>query len=545
MSTPNPAQAEDLKQESVRAYALEKRGKEPWTSVYRSWHTEKGNGAEFVALAPPSYRSCALRGTSWDISIGDGAPAFCQWYEDGKPHTEYQRYPGRREGVEPLVVVQNHHGVKPRMLPQLTEEFRLFHNLWLDPNGNQAVKVCDDGTEEIVAELAHDTVRVRTKYLRQFQAARQVDLLLFIDSVVRFPDLDEHADYDALRENVAGEEFCYSFYAGTVPSGGVFSRFLAKRILPPPPVEKSGVWPFEREEEEYPDFIIAEDDVGDPVRYTCNPAELGDYFGANPDAPHYLTPVFFRRDVLQRYYEEPEKYAVDDGYLHCGGLWGMRLDNDHPQHVMVFLGDLGEYLPEAERSYWRTFNIPPTGHMSETVFRRSFLAQPTDPAAPDLQFKSAYLKFCSRWKETHGWDFFKPLHEADRHVLARLRVPLNESQPEFEDQLLSLTKLLVDSLNERELTKGLGGSEPGEKGISKLERWLEAHGYPDTKGATEYFRRLQRLRSYVSAHRKSSKYEDLLEKEDVDESPSQEIAKQLVIARDVLASVAAHFGIAV
>lgn len=210
---------------------------------------------------------------------------------------------------------------------------------------------------------------------------------------------------------------------------------------------------------------------------------------------------------------------------------------------MVFLGDLGRDLPGSERGYWRTFNISPVGHMSETVFRRSFLGEPANPKAPDLQFKSLYSRFCVRWKESRGWELFKPVHAADQHVLMRLRVPLNESQPEFEDQILGITKLLVDSLNERQLVKELGGSEEGEKGVSKLERWLTKQRYPEVERDVAFLRRLQRLRSQISAHRKGSNYEEMLEKEGVDQRLSREVVLQLVAACQMLEGLAAHLKI--
>ena len=35
------------------------------------------------------------------------------------------------------------------------------------------------------------------------------------------------------------------------------------------------------------------DENGKEIRHTCNPSCLSNYFGANPTAPHYLTPVYF------------------------------------------------------------------------------------------------------------------------------------------------------------------------------------------------------------------------------------------------------------
>src|SRR5207248_11179692 len=110
-------------------------------------------------------------------------------------------------------------------------------------------------------------------------------------------------------------------------------------------------------------------------------------FDRDPDhsIPHYLTPVHFRREVLGRYFDRPDRYRVDDGLLWCGTLWNLQIDNDHPDHVVVYLGDLGRDLPKAERPHWRLHNIPPDGPAeSETSFRRNRLAQWTDPASPDL-----------------------------------------------------------------------------------------------------------------------------------------------------------------
>ncbi|MEZ5431153.1 MAG: hypothetical protein R3F31_08240 [Verrucomicrobiales bacterium] len=35
------------------------------------------------------------------------------------------------------------------------------------------------------------------------------------------------------------------------------------------------------------------------------PGALANYFGANPDALNFLTPVFFRPEVLAKYYADP------------------------------------------------------------------------------------------------------------------------------------------------------------------------------------------------------------------------------------------------
>jgi hypothetical protein len=208
--------------------------------------------------------------------------------------------------------------------------------------------------------------------------------------------------------------------------------------------------------ESYQEFIIDTDPHGKSIKYTCNPDKLANYFGKNPDSPHYLTPVFFRPEVLSKYYAEPQKYSVEDGYLRCGGLWGLRIDNDHSDYLVVFLGDLGRDLSENEHSYWLSFNIPPEGRqISETNLQRSFLAEPTDPQKADLVFKHQYSRFRENFRKATGWDFFLPLHQDDEHFLTGLRLMGKDNQAEFDAQRIALTKILVDSINEKEIAKGL------------------------------------------------------------------------------------------
>ncbi|NEQ78718.1 MAG: hypothetical protein F6K23_40455, partial [Okeania sp. SIO2C9] len=155
------------------------------------------------------------------------------------------------------------------------------------------------------------------------------------------------------------------------------SHLIGKKLIPPFSLDSSEMWPFNgNAEKDYIDFIIGLDENGDSVKYSCNPHGLAKFFGANPDAPHYFTPVFFRREVLTKYYANPERYSVEDGYLRCQGLWGLRIDNNHDEYIVVFLGDLGVDLRSEERMYWRSYNVPPEGKISKTNFKRSFLAEP-------------------------------------------------------------------------------------------------------------------------------------------------------------------------
>ncbi len=267
----------------------------------------------------------------------------------------------------------------------------------------------------------------------------------------------------------------------------------------PPPQEESGICPWELLDDHFPEFIISEDVNGREVLHTCDQERLENYFGKNADAPHYLTPVFFRPEVLKRYYDDPFNYSVSDGRLSRANLWSVQIDNGMTDVVVMFLGDLGRDLPANHRDHWRSYNIPPYRALSEPMFRRSFLAQSAESANPEHMFKNAYQVLQRTWFDMRGWNIYRKPVGTETQILERVRVPLNDSDTEFEAQILDMAKLLVDLLDEAAVAQDL---EPvaNERGISKLKRRLELLGYPHAERDAAFLRQLQALRSRVAAH---------------------------------------------
>ena len=531
-----------LEQGDVRQ-AFESAGDGPWTVLYESRKEGDLDVLRWSMLAPPSLRRDILADINRLPVLDFGAPGFEQFSVGGYERTHYERF-GNDEGFEPLVIHRDHYGVRSPMRPELSEEFRLYHNLWTN-DGAKFLKVNADGSDELAAEIDSESVRVRTPLLRQFQAAKQLDLVLRISSYQYVHDPNEEVQFGEIVS--INDQNAVSLIIHVVDvmddRQRPCSALDGTKVVPAPHQEKAGGWPFDEHEEVYHEFIIDEDAVGEPIRHTCDPDQLANYFGKNPDAPHYLAWVFFRREVLKRYYDQPQRYSIRDGYLSCGSLWGIRLDNNRPDHIMVFLGDLGRDLPESQRTYWQTFNVAPTGSPSETLFRRAILGQWAEPQAPDLKFKSAYDRFNKKWHEQFGWALFKEPEPDDHHVLQQLRVPLDDSQPEFENQVMCLAKVLVDALNETDILKQLPNKVEDEKGISKLERWMSQEQYPSVERDIKFLRRLQRLRSKLTAHRKGSDYTQVLADAGVNDDSIQEVVTMLFDAERLLCGLASHFGI--
>lgn len=509
---------------------VERIGSDPWITIYSSSRTVEGNGGYFCALVDQKNVADVMNGESWDLMIGSGLPGFSQSYSGKKTVTKYHRF-GVRDGIEPLVFVRSFHGLKPQYV-ELAEEFRHFLNLYHDKHNDRYLRFNNSGDEEIVAEVSRGLVRVRTRPLRQFLAVRQMVLAVFFDSVV-FSAASAELVPQAERETyVVRPDIRYSFLVGDrTIDNRTFSRLVGKRLIFPLPIEECGMWPYEGKPKRHAEFIIGLDQDGKEVSCSCDPEKLANYFGKNKGAPHFLTPVVFRREVLKKYYEHPEKYEIDDGYLSCAGLWSLHLDNDSDDRVTVYLGYLGESLEYEEQLYWRSFNIPPFcdgKDVSDTTKRRAFGGEFVDPKAADLVFKSTLTNFHEQWEKHFGWDLIRPLREEDIHVFRKLHLPTTNSMAEFEDQLLGLTKLLVDSLHDKAIAKALGGALPDEKSIAKLERFLASKSYPATKRDIDFLRLLQDARSSLVAHRKGDSFKKVAEKLELSMKTPQEVFSALL-----------------
>lgn len=338
---------------------------------------------------------------------------------------------------------------------------------------------------------------------------------------------------------------CYGEFGGEINGHKTFSRLIGKRLIEPLPKTKSGFWGFaEEEQKKFVDFIIGVDKEGNEVVHTSNPDSLANYFGANPGAPHYLTPVHFRKEVLDKYYQKPGKYSVEDSILRCASLWSMTMDNHHDDRVVAWLGDLGRDLPHEEQLHWRSYNIPPAGGPSETFIRRQLLAQFAKSERPEHLFPQCYEKLKDVCEKILGWQLLLPLTAEDAHHFRAIRIPSTDEQKDFDDLVQSLTKILIDSLNQ----KALNALIPQEKvpdiknSIARLEAAFSACSVSDFEAHTEFLRKLQNLRSSGAAHRKGGNYRKIADEFQVDSQNLRTVfagilAKSLDVLRFFISTV--------
>lgn len=500
-----------------------------WVTVYKN----DKNFAIWCALLDDSAALIAANKDEWDFGMDDGRPCFIQTYHNDECITVYNPF-GGEHGIRPFIRIRDFNGAFKKYV-EVLEEFRLYHNLAED-KGSQCLFDFDSSGQKIeVVKITENTVSVKRKYLMKFQAATRLHFAIFIDSrrfsngfISSFSDDElstgqKHGLIRWKRDIVELErkDDCKSC-----------SILFAKIILDPPGIEKSGVWPFDHDPFKEVKFIIAIDKDGNEIEHTSDPQKIGE--------KKYLIPVYFRREVLSKYYEHSDRYQVSDGYLKCMDLWGLRIDNDLKEYVVVFLGDLCE-LPYDEKLYWRSCNITPQGEISKTNLIRNFGADFIDAESVDLTFRRKYENIIRDWKNINGWPLFLDLNEDDAHLINTIRIPGGDAQNELDEQILILAKLLIDSLNEKKLSENLESLKEGSKGIEKLQLFLEKTKFDDTERVIGFLRNLQNLRSQGSAHRKGAPYKKNISKIREDGKNNVDIfTDYLKKANDVIESLHRH-----
>jgi len=520
----------DLTFQDLQKEIKDNLGKTEWITVFSntSAHKDVDKGGFFSAFISNEKIKQVLKDYKWDLGIGSGLPGFCSHFENGKEITEYYRF--SENGIEPVVYWRTFHGAKEDYY-EISEEFRLYFDLFEDRKKTKNAKfihIDDNGDENEVISINENEVKIKLKYLKEFLAAKKMHLAIYFE-FMRFSQktLNELKQKE-IDDVIHDSDYIYSLCVRDSVIDDTKSQgwLMGKKLIAGLKDFKPDI--FGRSEEKYEDFIIGIDENGKEILHTCEGDKLANFFGKNPGAPQFLTPVFFRKEVLTKYYSNPEKYTVGDGYLYCKGIWDLRIDNNHPKYVIVFLGDLG-HLPSREQLYWKSFNVAHQGGISRVAWERGFEAKFTDPDQPDLYFKYKFEIFQEAWFKKFGWYLFGSLSKDDFHHFKSLHAPLTNDQKEFDEQVLSLTKIFIDSLNEKELVKGISVKKASPKGIDKLEMFLISKNVRFNEGMFKFLRNLQFLRSASVAHRKGKKYQKVRKLFDFDNKKLQEIFEDILI----------------
>ena len=492
-----------------------------WIVVARSMKTDNTDLFTISVLAKATsedkYKQI-LSNSDWETEVEFGHPTF--WSRGGSKRIFFDLGNEKRiKGIlfEPFIIHRDFHGIQPSRF-EVVQNFLLYHNLYFIREESVYRKLNDDGEEFdviVIEEIGNrKEIKISAKFLRDYLAARRMILVRQHDHR-RFSNQSLKPIFGDKKH----EEFNYhdpSSYNYTVwvrnerliSDKECSSRLLGKDIVKPfARPDYSHLWFADEWElkKKYCKFIIGLDDDGNYIEETYNEDELSNYF-VDRGKPHFLTPVFFKREVLKKYYDNPSKYSVNARYLSCLNLWGLPIDINPKGLVYVWLGDLGR-IPYKEQQHWRQYNTPPEGGITEHRWKTDFLAEFADPNEPVFRFRWAYQRTQKHFRTAYGFELFLELSEEDSHCYSTLHVPVTNEQKELDEQIQNLAKILNDSLNKRSL------DNKADKSITALENFLISKVGPKmAHELVEPFRMVQNLRSSGVAHRKGKGYSKYIAK---------------------------------
>ncbi len=236
------------------------------------------------------------------------------------------------------------------------------------------------------------------------------------------------------------------------------------------------------------------------IEHSCDPQKINNIcVNDKPDAPFDITPVFFKREVLDKFYHAPHKYSVSDGEVNYKeeGLF-LRVDTDMKDYVAVLLIDLAG-LDYEEQLYWRSFNFKPdnTTTVSKAAYERWYEGLFANSEAPDAVLVKEYSEFYSSWKNIIGWPLFKENPQDPNSMLYSVHILTDENnEKEFYDQILVVSKLFIESLNVNQFPKL---EENNNQSLKRFSAYLDQY-HLSIPEVIEFLRNIQRLRSSKAAH---------------------------------------------
>lgn len=527
-----------------------------WTIIARS--TEERTESLFTVSCLIESNADNLKtflsNSEWFININFGIPQKYRVPYEGERYDD--GLVAEKDGViySPFTFYREYSNYIPSHF-QVIEHILLYYNcFWVEKN-NEYQSINEDGEVKTIIRRIKDSNQeifmIDTFTLRDYLAVKGAYLARFHDHKRRSSiDISTYLSEETETRICQSDNYYFSLDLRTdIQYNDIksTSRLLGKDVIKPYKSPKPNELFRKKTNSEYLDFIITRDEEGEEICSTCNPDILSNNF-EDRGTPHFLTPVYFKKELLQKYYSEPTRYETSDFSVSCLCLWSIHIDITKENLIQVYLGDIGQRLPYKEQLHWKQFNVVPKGTISEYRFKNDFLVQSSSPEisdAPIAYFKEAFEKLQDTIKLHYDDSIFLELSPNDRHLYTTIHIPLTEEWKEFDEQILCLAKITIDSINcnllERITNKKIGDLDTNGKkikgGLALLNEYIltivSDNSYADF--LITPFNTIQAIRSSSVAHRKGKEFEKSLSKYKLEKLNNVEKFKKVVI--DVVKSM--------
>ena len=452
-----------------------------WVVAYENNSTSlKDYSGIYSYLIKSSYRQKSEVSYSWELNMGrEGKPSV--WGDKTYESNEYKE-------IEPFLfyrtfpLLENYGSYF-----DISEEFILYFNLYekVEDKQNRKYYFIDEmGDLDEVIIVKPKSIKLKLKYIKEYITMRDMHFVVCFDFMRLIPNVPKSWNIECFNELIKDDNYIFEHLIRNI-SSETQSWIIGKVFLEP---NNEKTYHFDSNKEKYATFITGYDDNGDEVYEDCSKTN-----------DKYFKTTFFKKDVLNKYYNEPNIYEVD-GFGVYSHYFSLKIDNNVEEYVPVFLVELSS-LPYKEQLHWKQYNISPQDGMgiSATYYKTMIEGSWAEhPETPDLYFKHKYKQFNKEWEKKFGWKFYKPLSDEDKHIFKSLHLPTSNNVKAFREQMLSLVKLTIDRLNEAEFRNYIT-LEQNDRGITKLDKFLKAHKQ-DLPDMIFFLRSLWDLRSGLLSH---------------------------------------------
>lgn len=386
----------------------------------------------------------------------------------------------------------------------IIEKFVFYYNLRLE--GSTFVDILDTGDKVEVIRTERNnniaTMHIRRQYLMNYLARNKKLLVRIHHKNIHTTTPIINLNIGDLKHNVITDDSGNKQYIVSIkPLNDNSTKYRYISTLDGYDVIQSNTFSYIHHKQ-YCEFVVDCDEFGFPNKKSC---------GSNSTD---FTPIFFTKDVLEKYYHNYAKYTVCSDILHCGTLWSMKFDHGD-RFVSAQLCDLG-HLPYDEQCHWLLHSVPDYVKRNIGYFQRNFYAEFVHDWDTVSVFKRSLNDLQKISIKKFGFELFMSLEDYDQRVINCLRIPSPYDEGVFYDQILGLAKLLPDSINVKKMENDIlqpnnenVGRCIDSKKINKLQQFLATHNI--TIDLT-LLKNLQKLRSSGHAHRRDERYTALVKK---------------------------------
>jgi hypothetical protein len=321
---------------------------------------------------------------------------------------------------------------------------------------NNLVKIGDNYidpiSDEVTIKTSENKIEVLTKYLKDFLCAYNKICVITFDHR-RFALVDKKVNSAQKPLSNSTSYLLYSISTYDYSDYNVLASIIGKSIITPYKECHHSSLQYLIGEKEYNEFIYGTDtDTGNLIKYTCDENKLANYFGANPQAPHFLTPVFFNKSVLNKYKTDTANYVISDGHIRYLDEWILPFTVNEEDKVVVWLGDLGR-IPFTEQKHWGTENIPPKGAIEENFWKQQMESVFVDKILPEKWLFTLIRTLNEQFIAKYSVIIFNPLSEADSSIYSAFVTPVVNTIDEYKEYLMQFCKITCESINTKAVQK--------------------------------------------------------------------------------------------